>query len=296
MPSGRRLGRPAPRLGPVFFATLLAFALPSISQSDDSAIETPAVLVVAASSQDHGAGTRIAQSRIFESPRDRSQRHQVRRVVVLSDEQGVRTALEPFGRGYLGIEVSHLTRDLRTFFGASTDAGLLVSRVEAGGAAAEAGIEVGDVLTHAQGERLETRHDLVRVVRPQSEGSEVDLELIRDRSAMTIAVQIKERSRVEVDILEVLPNSPLWQNARPGHARARATRRIEIDADGKHLELGDAELIEAVEALRSVLTSPDLSTEVDAIDQDKSEIEQRMAELERQLEALKQKIDALPER
>src|SRR5262245_342061 len=62
----------------------------------------------------------------------------------------------------MGVELLELTPELRVFFGAPEDSGLLVSRVESGSPAERAGIRVGDVIYRAAGEQIEEVDQLVR--------------------------------------------------------------------------------------------------------------------------------------
>jgi S1-C subfamily serine protease len=69
-----------------------------------------------------------------------------------------------FGHG--GLTVSEITPDLRVHFGAPESAGVLVTRVEGGSLAAEAGLRVGDVLVGVNDREIRTERDLrVNLVR-----------------------------------------------------------------------------------------------------------------------------------
>src|SRR5215218_9304074 len=64
-----------------------------------------------------------------------------RRIVVV-DKDGKRQVFEGDGpmmrRGYLGVSLTELTPELRTYFGAPDDAGAMVGKVEAGSPADKA--------------------------------------------------------------------------------------------------------------------------------------------------------------
>ncbi|HXV77626.1 MAG TPA: PDZ domain-containing protein [Candidatus Polarisedimenticolaceae bacterium] len=62
--------------------------------------------------------------------------------------------------GRVGLEVEEITPALRQHFGAPAGAGVLVTRVDAGGAAAEAGVEVGDVVVRVGETEIRTERDL----------------------------------------------------------------------------------------------------------------------------------------
>jgi membrane-associated protease RseP (regulator of RpoE activity) len=100
------------------------------------------------------------------------------------------------GGGYIGVRPVSMTPELRTHFGAPKDAGVFVGKVENDSPAAKAGLQVGDILTAADGEKIESKGDLVRAVRRKSDGDTVKLDLIRDRSARSLSVTVAAR---EVD-------------------------------------------------------------------------------------------------
>ena len=88
----------------------------------------------------------------------------------------------------LGIEVQDMSAELRAFFRAPPDAGLLVSRVEAGSPAAEAGLAVGDVLVELDGEKLESPHDLVWKVMRAPAGEKRTLVVVHDGESRSVEI------------------------------------------------------------------------------------------------------------
>ena len=91
-------------------------------------------------------------------------------------------------RGRLGMEVQSMTDALREFFDAPDDRGVLVVRVVAGRAAAQAGIQVGDVLTTVGGEPIGEPLDLIAAVARVPAGEKLALEVVRQHKTETIAV------------------------------------------------------------------------------------------------------------
>jgi S1-C subfamily serine protease len=84
------------------------------------------------------------------------------------------------GRGRIGIQVQPMTPELREHRGAPRDAGVLVVRVEEGSPAAEAGVRVGDVVTRAGGDPIDSPHGLIARVAAAAEGEKLALELVRE--------------------------------------------------------------------------------------------------------------------
>ena len=94
----------------------------------------------------------------------------------------------PEGRGRIGIQVQPMTPELREHMKAPKDAGVLVVRVEEGMPAAEAGVQVGDVLTSAGGDAVDSPHDLIARVAAVPEGEKLALEGVRDGRAVKLEV------------------------------------------------------------------------------------------------------------
>ncbi len=106
--------------------------------------------------------------------------------------------------GFLGVEVAGLTPELRQHFGVTDEAGVMLSRVVEGSAAAIAGLEVGDIVTTVEGESIDSPGRLGRVVRGQDGGATVEIEYWRDRNVFHTTATLEERERCALDIGDYL--------------------------------------------------------------------------------------------
>jgi membrane-associated protease RseP (regulator of RpoE activity) len=106
-------------------------------------------------------------------------------------------------QGYLGIRLLEMTPELREHYGAAKDAGVLVAGVESESPASKAGIQVGDIVTRAGDERIESGRDLTRTVRRMKSGDTLKLEVSRDRAVKQLTVKIEERRSAEIDLGEL---------------------------------------------------------------------------------------------
>ncbi|MSP17716.1 MAG: PDZ domain-containing protein [Myxococcales bacterium] len=97
----------------------------------------------------------------------------------------------PFG-GRIGVEVVPLTEELRKHFGAAADRGLLIGGVAKEGAAARAGVQVGDVLVGISGKAIAEPGQVGSSLHGRKVGDEVKLELVRARKAVVLAVKLAE--------------------------------------------------------------------------------------------------------
>jgi membrane-associated protease RseP (regulator of RpoE activity) len=91
-------------------------------------------------------------------------------------------------RGRLGIQVQPMTPELREFFSAPADRGVLVVHVEAGRAGQLAGIAVGDVLIAVAGVAVERPIDLIAAVARAPAGEKLPIELLQKGEKRSVDV------------------------------------------------------------------------------------------------------------
>lgn len=127
----------------------------------------------------------------------------VQRVVVV-DKDGKRQVFEGDGalmrRGYLGINLTELTPELRSHFGVPEGEGVMVSKVEDGSPADKAGVKVGDILTSVDGQAVKSSWDIMAKVRRLEDGQQVPLEIWRNGRAQNVTATVVERERSEFDV------------------------------------------------------------------------------------------------
>jgi C-terminal processing protease CtpA/Prc len=90
----------------------------------------------------------------------------------------------------LGVMVMGLNPELRTFFGAPRESGLLVAQVVPDSAAARAGIKVGDVITKLGSEKVDSAMDILGVIEKLEAPQKVGIEVIRDHKPTTLQAML----------------------------------------------------------------------------------------------------------
>jgi len=95
-------------------------------------------------------------------------------------------------RGRIGVVIQEVTAELAESFGLDAPRGALVNRVEKGGPAQKAGIEVSDVILKFASEDVESSNDLPRIVGQTKPGSIVEVELWRDGKLKTLTIKVGE--------------------------------------------------------------------------------------------------------
>ena len=95
-------------------------------------------------------------------------------------------------RGWLGVQIQRVDRDLAESFGLDRAAGALVTRVFADSPAAAAGVREGDIIVEFGGKTIDLSSDLPHVVGRFKAGSETQVMVERAGESVELLVKIGE--------------------------------------------------------------------------------------------------------
>ncbi|ROM58098.1 serine peptidase [Pseudomonas poae] len=93
-------------------------------------------------------------------------------------------------RGWLGVVIQEVNKDLAESFGLDKPAGALVAQIQDDGPAAKGGLQVGDVILSMNGQPIIMSADLPHLVGALKAGSKAKLEVIRDGKRQTIELTV----------------------------------------------------------------------------------------------------------
>jgi serine protease Do len=96
-------------------------------------------------------------------------------------------------RGYLGVNLESVTRELAPQFGLKEAHGAIVADVTPGAPGEKAGLKSGDVITAIDGKRVEGMDDLTMDVISRAPGSTVTLDVMRNGQPMKITATLGTR-------------------------------------------------------------------------------------------------------
>ncbi len=131
-------------------------------------------------------------------------------------------------QGNLGFEIAEVTPELRGHYGAPSDAGLLVTRVDPKEHAGQAGMKVGDILVGADGRKVSRRDQLEEILLAWKGEEPLRIQVIRNREPLTLELTGVRLPRREVMVLSTAVVVPP-EVGPDGLASAEARLRAEIE-------------------------------------------------------------------
>lgn len=112
-------------------------------------------------------------------------------------------------RGWLGVQIQSLDRDLAESFGLDRPEGALIGHVFVDSPAEVGGLEVGDIIAEFNGKKIDLSSDLPHIVGRAKAESEATLIVIRDKKRKTIKINIGTLPEASLQTLaEVKGNAP----------------------------------------------------------------------------------------
>ncbi len=103
-------------------------------------------------------------------------------------------------RGWLGVSIQEITKDLADSFGMKNTNGALVAGVEKSGPADKGGLVAGDVILKFDGKAINSSSDLPRAVGGVKPGKSVNVEVLRKGAAKTLSVVVAEAPNDKDDV------------------------------------------------------------------------------------------------
>jgi len=93
-------------------------------------------------------------------------------------------------RGWLGVAIQEVNKDLAESFGLERPAGALVAQVMDSGPAAKGGLKVGDVILSVNGKSVVMSADLPHLIGAMKPGSKAELGVVRGGDRKTLSVTV----------------------------------------------------------------------------------------------------------
>ena len=171
-------------------------------------------------------------------------------------------------RGSLGVMVQDLTPSLAQAMDLDRTGGAVVAQVSPRSPAAKAGIQVGDVITSLDGDKVDTSAQLRNAIGGKMPGTDVHVTLLRDGKEQTITasldplVEKQKQAALDPQAAHEKDTAPLF-GITPGLAPGRGIRsdaggvyvtKVDVGSAAAHAGLEEGDVI--VSANRVPLNSP----------------------------------------
>jgi serine protease Do len=137
-------------------------------------------------------------------------------------------------RGWLGIVIQELSKDLADSFGMKNTNGALVAAVEKNGPADKGNLQAGDVIVKFDGKTIVTSGDLPRAVGASKPGKTVAVEVLRKGGEKTLNILIGEMPTDSSDNTPVAKSSTKPELNRIGLLLKEATPQQRKKLNGKN--------------------------------------------------------------
>ncbi len=95
---------------------------------------------------------------------------------------------------YTGLEVQNIDVRVARYFGLSKAEGVIVSDVQKGSPAQDAGFQPGDIITDVNGEKITTDDDLLGILLDAHAGDVMKVNVMRDRKTISLRLKIAKGS------------------------------------------------------------------------------------------------------
>lgn len=155
----------------------------------------------------------------------------VKQVTASLIENGVVT------RGFLGVSIQDVTRDIADSVGLDSAKGALVTQLNDDSPGAKAGLKSGDIITNVDGTEIDDAISLSRTIASKAPGSNVELTVWRDRAETKVTATLGTLTEQQPEQPEkpVQPDQP----AAPTPSSVGIT--LVPNADGEGLLIQDVE-------------------------------------------------------
>jgi serine protease Do len=183
-------------------------------------------------------------------------------------------------RAKLGVRVQRITADMAASLGLSSSQGALISEVDTGSPAANAGLKQGDVITHYNGKAVADNNQLRNAVASTAPGTSVPVQILRNGKSETLQATVGEltaaKERSEGPSAERgrgkygMSVQPLTPEIAEGAGVPRGTQGLivsDVDPSGIAADSGlqEGDIIEKVNGT-AVKTGEDLRSSLDRSD------------------------------
>ncbi|MCM2455541.1 Do family serine endopeptidase [Rhizobium sp. CG4] len=144
-------------------------------------------------------------------------------------------------RGWLGVQIQPVSKDIAESLGLSEASGALVVAPQAGSPGDKAGIKQGDIITAVNGDTIKDARDLSRKIGALAPNTKVEISLWRDGKSQPVTVTLGDLSSDEAS--PTTPSTSQGNEQQPSSEKALASLGVTVAPaeDGKGLSITDVD-------------------------------------------------------
>ena len=128
-------------------------------------------------------------------------------------------------RGLLGVTIQSMDTESAEALGTDLDRGALITGIEPGSAAEEAGLHVDDIITGVNSKRIDSNRELANAIGLRGSGENVKIEYVRDGQQQTVTAHLGRRTVRNISGTDIHPR---LQGAEFATSATNATGGIEV--------------------------------------------------------------------
>lgn len=128
-------------------------------------------------------------------------------------------------RGLLGVSIQTIDAESAKALGAEVESGALVSAVEPGSAAEEAGLQVDDIIVRVNNKKIDTGNELRNAIGLKRSGEVIDIEFVRDGKNRKVTATLGQRVTSQASGADIHPG---LQGASFATLSTSATGGVEV--------------------------------------------------------------------
>lgn len=128
-------------------------------------------------------------------------------------------------RGLLGVSIQTIDAESAKALGAEVESGALIASIEPGSAAEQAGLQVDDIITRVDDEKIDNSRELANAIGLKGSGEEVSIDFVRDGKTRTVIATLGQQHTAQSEGAVIHPG---LEGAQFASASPAATGGVEV--------------------------------------------------------------------